>query len=305
MVKLACSILALLLAPAVCRTSEVLVERTTTTRRRADDAERRPGQLELESRYTIDSRQQAYRICYRRYLDSGLGARPPQPTSGAVEIMSGIGLERPLESGWYWRGFFNVLIDGVSLGSCRPEERLVVDGPRRGAAFRWSMPKASVDVTFGMLPMQDGLHLDISVDPKAALERDIEVQLIGFPCGFHRDGVRTLTTAVAVYRGNNDARGRHEAPDVETEWWWLFGDDVYREAARNRGACAVLFPPGEPRKADVLLGEYSVTASLFYVPGTKAIRLCLLEYPGLGAARALSAFRKYVSRFPAGWQTAQ
>jgi len=296
-VKIRASVLALLLTPPIARASEVLVDRWTKTSRRAPDAKRRPGQLMLESRYTIDSRQKAYRICYRRYLDPELDRHPPHATRGPVEIMSGIGLERPMESGWYWRGFFDVIIDGMSLGCYRPKERILIAGPKRGATFSWDLPNASVDVAFAMLPMSDGLYLDLALKPKKPLEQDIEVKLIAFPCGFRRDGLRTLATAVQTYVHRKGQQPDHyETPNTRTEWWWLFADKVHRDATRNRGPCGVLFPPGEPRNARVLLGSYSITASLFYEPRTEAIRLCFVEYPGLSNERALPAFRKFVDQ---------
>ncbi len=249
MATIGANVLALLLAPLGARASEVLVDRWTKTSRRPPDAKRRPGQLMLESRYTIDSRQKAYRICYR------------------------------------------------------PKERILIAGPKRGAAFSWDLPNASVDVAFVMLPMSDGLYLDLALEPKEPLEQDIEVKLIAFPCGFRRDGLRMLATAAQTYvHRKGQQPDRYETPNTRTEWWWLFADKVHKDAARNRGPCGVLFPPGEPRNARVLLGSYSITASLFYEPRTEAIRLCFVEYPGLSGERALRAFRKFVDRFPSRWE---
>ena len=226
-----------------------------------------------------------YRLNYSVCLDREAhpGAVELWPREGGV----GIGLAGPTSCGFYSGGFFDLLVDDVSVGAWQATiERLQWEGAV-GIRFTWRPPGIKAVVDFIGVEGSDHLLVHGEVASEAFVDT-ITVTARCFPSSFARPRERIAVTAGGEFAAGSSLTLGPDAP------WALFMDRHFDEAtlpAESRGPCAVLFDPTSGHRAQVQVGGYQVDTTLELGRGQTTFNLALWEFPDRPNADALTHLR--------------
>ena len=200
---------------------------------------------------------------------------------------AGIGMTRPSEPNWFSGGFFNVEVNGMSLGNAVPEFEVVqLTEDRQGIRGHWKLDYAEVEIVFSLLE-DDALMLDGTIRPTGTNPHTLRIELRCIPsAGQHNwspdSQDKWLLTAV-----RNHQHGAIPYLDVEKEHWFLFYDQINDYPFVNKGQpgmnqdakgpCAFLLEPENVRWAHINLTNYFIPTFIQYKKGTQRFRLAFYD----------------------------
>ncbi len=202
-----------------------------------------------------------------------------------------IGMPKPSNQNWYAGGFFDLQINGHTIGTTPVHAFLGRSNGSRGRVdYVFDTTWAVVRIRFVGLAGDDALYCQALLEPKTPI-RALRLALRCYPSAYVSKADRHVLTPV-----RDLAQGRRAALDLKREWWLLYYDRIfdagYRAGSRTgAGPCAVLWPRGQAKNARVDVGSYGVTTILNLDPGRRDFRFVFFDYRGVKNAAAIAALR--------------
>jgi hypothetical protein len=219
-------------------------------------------------------------------------ARDEKRPGVAIPAEGYIGMPKPSNQNWYSGGFFDVLINGESVGTT-PAETVVgrsVDD-RAYVDLVFDAPAAVVRVRFLTLAGDDALFCQLLLEPKTEVS-SLVVALRCYPSAYISHAGRHILTPVRDLKS-----GEHGQLDPASEWWTLYYDAVYDAgyagpARTGVGPCAALWQPGQVTAADVVVGNYGNDTRLTLNPDVRDARFVFFDFAGTKNADAMQELRE-------------
>lgn len=233
----------------------------------------------------LDTGVKEYGLCYTVARDK---TRPGLAIPGEGYI----GMPHPTGANWYAGGFFDLQINGESIGSI-PLHSLTGRsvGDRGYLDFVFDTPAAVVRLRFVGLAGRDALYTQLLLEPKVEIKA-LRVNLRCYPSGFINNGDRHVLTPT-----RDLAQGEKADLDLATEYWLLYYDKLYDEGytsptARGEGPCAVLWPGTQAAGVSFTVGGYGIDTNLVLKPQLRDFRFVFFDFKGLKNEAAQTALQQ-------------
>jgi hypothetical protein len=225
---------------------------------------------------TLDTGKRAYAVRYSV-------ARDPKNPQVAVPGEGYIGMPQPAACNWYASGFFDVLLNGKSIGGTLIHSLTGRSADGRGTAdFVFDAVAAVVRVRFVALAGGDCLYTQVRVEPKQEIT-EVAVLTRCYPSGFiTNSGARHVLTAV-----RDLAEGERASLDVANEWWTLYYDRLFDAGYMSPsgldgvGPCAMLWLPEQTAKVDFAVDSYGIQTACALKPAQRDFRFIFFDFAGI------------------------
>jgi len=207
-------------------------------------------------------------------------ARDPKNPQAAIPGEGYIGMTQPVDCNWYGGGFFDLQINGRSIGATLIHSLTGRSSGGRGAAdFVFDTSQAVVRVRFVAQAGGDCLYAQALLEPKVEV-KSVRVAVRCYPSGFVSDADRHVRTPT-----RDLAQGQRAELDVASEWWTLYYDRIYDAGYigpthSGVGPCAVLWVPGQTEKAGFSVGGYGIETVFHLKPALRDFRFVFFDYAG-------------------------
>lgn len=202
-----------------------------------------------------------------------------------------IGMPVPSSANWYHGGFFDLQINGKSIGST-PVHSMTsrAAGGRGSVDLVFDTPMSVVRIRFVTLGGSDALYCQALLEPKEEV-KSLRVVLRCYPSAFVQDADRHVLTPT-----RDLAQGEKAELDLATENWLLYYDRIFDAgyASGNRrgvGGCSVLWPGSQAEKAGFTVGGYGIDTSLNLKPQLRDFRFVFFDYNGKKNEAAMADLR--------------
>jgi len=200
---------------------------------------------------------------------------------------AGIGMTRPSEPNWFAGGFFNVEVNGMSLGNTIPEFEVVeISQQRQGIRGVWQLDYADVQIVFSMLE-DDALMLDGTVTPTGKNPHTLKIELRCIPSAGQHNWDQAVMDKWLMTAVRDDRHGAVPYLNLDKEHWLLFYDKINDYPFVNKGQpgvntdakgpCALLLEPENVRWAHINLTNYFIPTFIHYRKGTRRFRLAFYD----------------------------
>lgn len=209
-----------------------------------------------------------------------LAAHDPKRPDVAIPGEGYIGMPQPSDCNWYGGGFFDLQINGQTLGTTLLHSFTGRSTGDRGYAdFVFDASVARVRVRFVAIAGSDVLYAQALLEPKTDIT-GLRVVLRCYPSAFVSDAERHVLTPARDLR-----QGEKADLDPATEYWLLYYDRIvdHGSAASGRqgvGPCAVLWPPQQPSKATFTVASYGIDTVLDMDPRQRDLRFVFIDFAG-------------------------
>jgi hypothetical protein len=203
-----------------------------------------------------------------------------------------IGMALPSNQNWYAGGFFDLVINGKSIGSTpihslsgrRMDNRARVD-------FVFDTAAAVVRIRFVTLAGNDALYCQVLLEPKTVI-KSLRVLLRCYPSAYVTNHTRRVLTPV-----RDLAHGEPAQLDLAREYWLVYYDKIfdagYASASRTGvGPCAVLWPGAQTKKVSFTVGGYGTVTAMTLDPQRRDFRFIFFDYAGKKNAAAIADLRQ-------------
>jgi hypothetical protein len=213
-------------------------------------------------------------------------AKDPKDPAAAVPAEGYVGMSKPADANWYGGGFFDLKLNGQSLGT-----RMVKvfagrsTGDRGYVDYVFDVPQAIVRLRFLVLAGGDCLYLQVLLDPREELQR-VDVSLRCYPCGYIQGPSRRVLTATRELKS-----GARAAFDLAQESWANYYDSSVAQGPAHEGSCSVLWPPGQTCAGSVTVGSYSVDTDFQLDPARRDLRFIFFDHTGASHADAQAGLK--------------
>jgi hypothetical protein len=207
-----------------------------------------------------------------------------------------IGMPQPADCNWYAGGFFDLAINGKSIGSTPVHSVTGRSSGGRGTAdFVFDDLQAVVRVRFVALSGGDCLYAQTLLEPKAEI-RSVRITVRCYPSSFVSDADRHVRTPLRDLK-----QGERATLDVAREWWTLYYDRIYdagHVSATHRGVgpCAVLWLPSQTEKAAFTVASYGIDTAFTLKPALRDFRFVFFDYAGTKNEAAQADLRRRAPR---------
>ncbi|MBI2298171.1 MAG: hypothetical protein HYU66_04335 [Armatimonadetes bacterium] len=202
-----------------------------------------------------------------------------------------IGMPEPCAANWYHGGFFDLQINGQSLGST-PIHAMTgrATGARGYIDFVFDAPQAVVRVHFVALAGGDALYCQALLEPKAEV-KSLRVAVRCYPSAFISNADRHVLTPV-----RDIPQGQRAELDVAKENWLLYYDRIYdagyiAPGATGAGGCSVLWPASQADKVSFGVGSYGIDTAMDLKPQLRELRFVFFDYTGRRNQDAIADLR--------------
>ena len=203
-----------------------------------------------------------------------------------------IGMHQPSGQNWYAGGFFDLWINGKSIGST-PIHSLVgrSAGNRGYVDFVFDTPLSVVRIRFVTTAGSDALYCQTRLEPKAEIE-SLRVRLRCYPSAFVSDFDRHVLTPV-----RDIAQGGRAELAPTREWWLLYYDRIFdaghvSPSRTGVGPCSVLWPGNQTNKVSFTVGSYGTETAMVLKPQLRDFRFIFFDYAGKKNKEAIADLRK-------------
>ncbi len=227
----------------------------------------------------IDTGRVLYGLRYGAAVDEKLGGEA-QPGEGYI------GMVRPTNANWYHGGFFDLIINGRSIGTSIPEPLYGLGGPERGHVdFVFDTPQAVVRVRFVGRRDDNLLLCQVKLEPKEEITQ-MRLALRNYPSAFSSSADRRIETALEEI-----PQGENRDIDPAAQWWALYYDTILdlggTDGVRTgMGPCAALWVPGQTASGRLNAGGYSCDTNFELKPGLTDYRFIFFDFRGIANADA-------------------
>ena len=222
---------------------------------------------------TLDTGAETYGLRY-------VIARDPKNPQAAIPGEGYIGMPQPVDCNWYGGGFFDVQLNGRSIGTTLIHSLTGRSSAGRGTAdFVFDTALSVVRVRFVALSGGDCLYAQVLLEPKVEI-KSVRLSVRCYPSGFVSDAERHVLTPT-----RDLAQDERAELDVANEWWTLYYDRIYdagyiSPTHRGVGPCAMLWLPGQTDKAGFTVGSYGIETALTLKPVLRDFRFVFFDYAG-------------------------
>ena len=233
---------------------------------------------ELERRQiTLASGPASYSLTYQRLREG-----KDKPWRAHTEALSGLGLLSPDSANFYGGGFFDLVINGVSLRTVTPELELRRGAGKAAVDVRWEMPSATVSARFLALGGDGALYAEVELAPSVPVSQ-LDLKLLSFAGGFHGERDRAFRTPQGEFG--------HDPPlaaGPDTAWLLLYD----RRLNPGTGAAALAFASGQFDGLDVRApSNYGMDTTVRLKPGQRRLHFALWNLYQASNERALERIR--------------
>lgn len=226
-------------------------------------------------RHTIvmDTGARTYALRYAVALD-------PNNAQAAIPGEGYIGMPQPSDQNWYAGGFFDLRLNGKSIGGKLIHSLTGRSSRARGTTdFVFDAPQAVVRVRFVAKAGGDCVYAQTLFEPKQEIT-SVQIATRCYPSGYIQDGRRRVQTTTRDF-----AQGDRAVLDVKNEWWTLYYDRVYDAGyigttRSGVGPCAVLWVPDQTEKARFTVGSYGIETVFDLKPTLRDLRFVFFDYAG-------------------------
>ena len=207
-------------------------------------------------------------------------ARHPEDAQAAIPGEGYIGMVQPSNQNWYAGGFFDLRLNGKSIGGKLIHSLTGRSSGDRGTAdFVFDTSQAVVRVRFVAKTGGDCLYTQVLLEPKQEIT-SVRVAARCYPSGYIQDGHRQVQTTLREF-----AQGDRAILDVKNEWWTLYYDRVYYAGyigttRSGVGPCAMLWVPGQTGKVAFTVGSYGIETLFDLDPTLRDFRFIFFDYAG-------------------------
>jgi hypothetical protein len=218
-------------------------------------------------------------------------ARDPKDPQAAIPGEGYIGMPQPTDCNWYAGGFFDLQINGKSIGSRLIHSLTGRSSPGRGTAdFVFDTAQAVIRVRIVAKAGGDCLYAQARLEPKLEI-KSLRVAVRCYPSGFVSDADRHVLTPLRDLK-----QGERAKLDIGGEWWTLYYDKIYDAGYigathRGVGPCAVLWVPGQTERAGFTVASYGIDTVFDLKPDLRDFRFVFLDYAGQKNAAAMADLR--------------
>lgn len=191
-----------------------------------------------------------------------------------------LGMPQPAACNWYHGGFFDLQINGRSIGTTPVHSVTGRSSGERGIAdFVFDTPMAIVRVRFVALAGQDALYCQALLEPKGEV-KSVRVILRCYPSAFVSNAGRHVMTPT-----RDLTQGEKTELDLAQEWWLLYYDRIYdagyvSPTHTGVGPCAALWPGNQASKVGFTVGGYGIDTVMDLKPQLCDFRFVFLDYKG-------------------------
>lgn len=203
---------------------------------------------------------------------------------------SGLGMVGPSLRNWYDAGFFDLVVNGVSLDAYTPVLDTVTQDGLERLRVRWDTDAGEVAVL--LVPTLDGgLELRGAITPRGELQ-SARIELFAIPSAGWGDW-EDMDKAVVTPNGTVG----HGTPITlkPGEKWLFFLDQAYDVPhPEAEGPCAVVFRDPVPAAITTDNGRYVVVTQADLAPGQRQFDLIVYDFHGLTNQEALDYFHGLV-----------
>ena len=186
----------------------------------------------------------------------------PNDPRAAIPGEGYIGMPQPSGQNWYAGGFFDVQLNGKSIGGTLLHSLTGrSSGPRGTVDFVFDAPQALVRVRFVAEAGSDCVYAQVLLEPKEEIN-SVRVLTRCYPSGFTTDGERYVQTATRDF-----AQGERATLNVQDEWWTFYYDRIYDAGyvgvtRSGVGPCAMLWLPVQTEQVGFTVGGYGTETML-------------------------------------------
>jgi hypothetical protein len=221
----------------------------------------------------LDTGAQHYGLLYTCAFDD---KRP-----GVAVIGEGyIGMPQPTGANWYHGGFFDLQINGQTIGTTPIHSLTGRAADGRGTVdFVFDTAMAVVRIRFVGLGGNDALYCQALLEPKQEI-KSLRVVLRCYPSAFVSNADRHVLTPT-----RDLAQGDKAELDLAKEWWLLYYDRIYdagyvSPSHTGVGGCAALWPGNQTDKVGFTVGGYGTDTVMDLKPQLRDFRFVFIDYKG-------------------------
>jgi hypothetical protein len=190
-------------------------------------------------------------------------------------------MSKPLDANWYGGGFFDLKLNGQTVGTRMAHVFAGrATGDRGYVDYVFDTAEAVVRVRFVGLAGGDCLYAQVLLEPKVELT-SVSADLRCYPAGFINGPTRRALTPT------------RELPNgprltLAAEEYWL----NYHDSSRTENPCAALWVPEQVQEATVSVGVYSIDTTLQLKPALRDLRFIFFDHTGQSNAEAQAGLKE-------------
>jgi len=191
-----------------------------------------------------------------------------------------IGMAKPTGANWYHGGFFDLQINGQTIGTTRIHSLIGRSSGNRGTVdFVFDTAMAVVRIRFVTLAGNDALYCQALLEPKQEI-KSVRVVLRCYPSAFVSNAERHVLTPT-----RDLAQGEKAELDLAKEWWLLYYDRIYdagyvSPTHTGVGGCSALWPGSQADKVSFTVGSYGIDTAMELKPQLRDFRFVFFDYAG-------------------------
>ncbi len=213
---------------------------------------------------------------------------------------AGLGMRGPSRLNWIQSGFFNLTINGISLGNVIPQFKAVfLQGNNQGVEGKWELPDADVRIVFSITP-ESGLLMDGTVVPHCKRPHIMEMKLIAIPAGPGSSNKWKKHEMDKHMMSSERTLGPGALPYVHLnkEYWFLFYDKLndyphaFKGVRPSEGPCAFVMEPENVQWMHINNGTRLMFATILYQKGTTRFRYVFFDLNKTKNADAILFFKE-------------
>lgn len=239
----------------------------------------------IDHQISMDTGVTQYGLRYVVALD-------PKDPAAAIPGEGYIGMLSPSACNWYHGGFFDLSINGQSIGNAYVHSFTGRSLGDRGCIdYVFDTPQAVVRVRFVGKANDNALYCQALLEPKQEVTA-LHLMVRCYPSAFVSNADRHVMAPARDLK-----QGEKAELDLAQEWWLMYYDSIFDAGhvapnATGVGPCAVLFPGGQAAKAGFTVGGYGIDTNFELKPVLRDFRFVFFDFAGTKNADAEAALRQ-------------
>ncbi|MCK5802415.1 MAG: hypothetical protein KAI66_06265 [Lentisphaeria bacterium] len=207
-------------------------------------------------------------------------AHDPKQPGVAIPGEGYIGMSAPTSCNWYAGGFFDLRINGQSIGTTTIHSFVGRSVGNRGQVdLVFDTPQSLVRIRFVTLVGGDALHCQLLLEPKTEI-KSLRLLLRCYPSAFVSKADRHVLTATRDLK-----QGERADLDLAEESWLLYYDRIFdaghaSPSGTGRGPCSVLWTGTQADKVGFTIGNYGFDTVMDLKPSLREFRFVFFDYKG-------------------------
>ena len=240
------------------------------------------------------------RVMHRIVMDTGVKkyglqyvvAHDDKRPGVAIPGEGYIGMTNPANCNWYAGGFFDLLINGKSIGTTPIHSLVGRSVGKRGCVdFVFDTTFSLVRIRFITLAGSDALYCQTLLEPKTEI-KSLRVLVRCYPSAYVSNADRHVLTAT-----RDLAQGERAELDLVSEWWLLYYDRIFdtghiSPSRTGVGPCSVLWPGTQANKVGFTVASYGIGTAMDLKPALRDFRFIFFDYKGTKNEAAIADLRQ-------------